>query len=69
MHKGGCDTGGTYWILQESQLLSGSNPGETPGAVQVVRRDLEREQGWTGGRVIIGRMVSHRYVRKTVTNV
>ena len=41
-------SGGTYWIWWESWLLSGCDPGETPGTVQVVR--LEREQGQKGRR-------------------
>ena len=50
---------GTYWIWQESWLLPGRDPSETPGTVQAVCRDLEREQGPTGRWVIIGRMVTH----------
>ena len=49
---------GTYWICQESWLLPGCDPGETPGAIQAVRRDLEREQGLMGRRVIVGRTVT-----------
>ena len=53
-------SGGTYWIWQENWLLPGPDPGETPGAVQVVRQGLEREKGLTGRWMIIGRMVTHR---------
>ena len=53
-------SGGTYWIWQENWLLPGHDPGETPGPVQAVRRDLEREQGPMGRRVIVGRTVTRR---------
>ena len=53
-------SGGTYWIWQENWLLPGRDPSETLGAVQAVRRDLEREQGLTGRWVIVGRMVTRR---------
>ena len=62
-------SGGTYCIWWESWLLPGHDPGETPGAVQAGRRDLEREQGLMGGQVIAGRTVTRRYIRKTVTYV
>ena len=53
-------SGGTYWIWKEKWLLPGCDPGETPGAIQAVRQDLEREQGLTGRWVIIGRTVTRR---------
>ena len=53
-------SGGTYWIWQEKWLLPGHDPGETPGAIQAVRQDLERKQGLTGRWVIISRTVTHR---------
>ena len=62
-------SGGTYWIWWESWLLPGHNPGETPGTIQAVHRDLEREQGLTGRWVIVSRMVTHRQVLKTMTYV
>ena len=46
-------SGGTYWIWWESWLLPDRDPGETPATIQPVRQDLEREQGLTGGRMII----------------
>ena len=60
-------SGGTYWNWQESWLLPGHDPSETPGTIHTVCWDLEREQGLTGGWVIISRKVTHRYVRKTMT--
>ena len=51
-------SGSTCWIWQENWLLPGHHHGETPGAVQVVRGDLEREQGPMGGWVIVGRTVT-----------
>ena len=53
-------SGGTYWIWQENWLLPGCNPRETPGAVQAVRQDLEREQGLMGRRVIVGKTVTRQ---------
>ena len=53
-------SGGTYWIWQENWLLPGHDPGETAGAIQAVHRDLEREQGPMGRRVIVGRTVTRR---------
>ena len=54
-------SGGTHWIWWESWLLPGHDPSETPGAAQAVHRRLKKEQGRTGGRVIVG--------RKTVTYI
>ena len=53
-------SGGTYWIWWENWLLPGHDPGETAGAIQAVQQDLEREQGLTGGWVIVGRTVTRR---------
>ena len=55
---------GIWW---ENWLLPGRDAGETLGAVQAVCQDLDREQGLMGGWVIVGRTVTRRYVRKTVT--
>ena len=53
-------SGGTYWIWWENWLLPGCDPGKTPGTIQAVRQDLEREQGPTDGRVIVGRTVTRQ---------
>ena len=61
-------SGVTHEIWWESWLLPGCKPDEILGTIQAVHWGLKRGQGPTGRRVIIGRMVTHRYVWKTMTH-